>query len=71
MKHAKSYYMNLPTFNGFKWSGYWNETDSQPKYHVFVSEAKVPTTLYWYIKATDEDIENGNLEFMALNNLTR
>jgi hypothetical protein len=56
MKHPKSYYKNLPTYNGYKWFGYENGK------HLF---SKKEGNGYSTIKAKEEDLNNGNIEFMT------
>jgi hypothetical protein len=70
MKHIKAYYQILhqtKELNGFKWFGYCENSKGEYLHHFQKQEGKK-----WIeIKATEEDIENGNLEFMAKNNLSK
>ena len=56
MKQKKQFYQDLPTYNGFKWSGYWD------KFHHFTKKVD---NGYLEIKCTESDIESGNIIDMA------
>jgi hypothetical protein len=61
MKHLKSHYKNLPSYSGYKWRGFSNGK------HSFV---KKDVKGYIEIEALEEDLTNGNIEFMAENDLS-
>jgi len=61
MKHPKSYYKNLPDYNGYKWIGF------EKGKHIF---SKKESKGYATIKATEEDLTNGNIEFMTEHGLS-
>lgn len=72
MKNKKEYYKELHNkmdLNGFKW--YAGVKDSKGKYFHYFNKQEEGQYEWLKIKATDEDIENGNLEFMTKHNLTR
>jgi hypothetical protein len=60
MKHSKAHYQSL-NYNGYTWTGFWNK-----KHHFSKPEGKG----FACIKATEEDLENGNIEFFAEHNLS-
>lgn len=62
MKQNKSFYQSLPTYNGFKWVGFWDGL------HHFTKRFE----LGWLeIMANDEDIETNNIEDMARFSVSR
>jgi len=61
MKHPKSHYQSLPTYSGYKWFGF------EKGKHLFQQKANKG---YYSIKASEEDLENGNIEFMAEHGLS-
>lgn len=62
MKQPKAYYQSL-SFNGFKWSGYWNGL------HHFIKDA-ANYKGYETIECKEEMLTNGDMEFMAKNGLS-
>ena len=68
MKRKKAFYKSI-NINGYTWRGFWN------KLHHFVKRIDDYKNENYgkYIECScnDADIENGNLNFMVVNNLTR
>lgn len=62
MKREKWFYQSMPNIYGFSWSGYWD------KYHHFTKQINGK---WLEIRATDLDIDNGNLEDMARLSVSR
>lgn len=70
MKHIKAYYQILhetKDLNGFQWFGYCQNSKGEYLHHFQKQEGKKWVEL----KVNEEDIENGNLEFMTLNQWAR
>jgi hypothetical protein len=67
MKHSKSHYKSI-THNGYQWGGY----DGNDM-HFFTKEVKEGYRVVGYLelKCSEEDLTNGNFEFMADNGLTK
>lgn len=61
MAHPKSYYQDLPSYNGYKWIGF-----DKGKHLFQKKEGKG----YSVIEALESDLTNGNIEFMAEHGLT-
>jgi hypothetical protein len=61
MAHPKSYYQDLPSYNGYKWIGF-----DKGKHLFQKKEGKG----YSVIEALESDLTNGNIEFMTEHGLT-
>lgn len=61
MKHPKAYYQNMKLAGGFTWCGWCPEEAKGKGRHFFISGNYREG--FKEILATDEDIENGNLDF--------
>jgi hypothetical protein len=62
MKREKCFYQSMPNIYGFSWVGYWDN------FHHFTKQIG---DKWAEIRATDIDIDNGNLEDMARLSVTR
>jgi len=62
MKRNKDFYRSITNINGYYWVGYWD------KFHHFVKQIG---NKWAEIRATDTDIDNGNLDFFAKRGFTR
>lgn len=83
MKHDKQHYINVPLVkqHGYAWVYYEDGLHhyQKPVTHVPTLTQKqldqgyrpVPQQRYAVIRATEEDIENGNLEFFLMRGYTR
>jgi hypothetical protein len=70
MKHIKAYYQILhetKELNGFKWFGYCENSKGEYLHHFQKQDGKK----WLEIKASEEDLENGNIEFMTLHHLSK
>ena len=63
MIHSKEHYKTLSK-DGYKWTGFWD------KFHHFTKEVNNPRG-YLTVACTDEDLTNGNFDFMIKHGLTR
>jgi hypothetical protein len=60
MLHLKSHYQSL-NYNGYTWSGYWS------KRHHFTKREGAG---YLHIQCTEEQLTNGDIEFMCEHGLS-
>jgi hypothetical protein len=61
MKNEKSYYQELPSYSGYKWTGF------DKGKHIFQKKEQKG---YSVIEALESDLTNGNIEFMAKHGLS-
>ena len=64
MKQNKAHYQAMTNVNGsgYSWGGFWDR-----KHHFIKGDYK---TGFLHIKANEQDLENGNIDFMTANNLS-
>ncbi len=67
MTRDKSFYKELPVIDGHKWAGFWDG------YHHFVKkeESGIHKGKFTEVRATDEDIDNKNLDSMIEYGVTK